>query len=31
MLRGELTAALRQVGFIRVRWLMPAESGFTSL
>jgi glycine/sarcosine N-methyltransferase len=28
LLREELTEALRQAGFVEVRWLMPADSGF---
>jgi glycine/sarcosine N-methyltransferase len=28
VLREELTALLRQAGFVEVRWLMPADSGF---
>jgi SAM-dependent methyltransferase len=28
VLREEFTALLRQAGFVDVRWLMPAESGF---
>jgi glycine/sarcosine N-methyltransferase len=28
LLREELTALLSQAGFVDVRWLMPAESGF---
>jgi len=28
VLRAELTAILQQAGFVDVRWLMPAESGF---
>ena len=28
VLRDELTATLRQTGFINARWLLPAESGF---
>jgi len=28
VLREELTALPRQVGFVEVRWLMPADSGF---
>ena len=28
VLRDELTALLKQAGFVDVRWLMPSESGF---
>jgi glycine/sarcosine N-methyltransferase len=28
MMREELTAVLHHAGFIEVRWLMPADSGF---
>jgi glycine/sarcosine N-methyltransferase len=28
VLRDELTAVLEGVGFVRVRWMLPAESGF---
>jgi glycine/sarcosine N-methyltransferase len=28
VLRQELTAVLHQAGFVELRWLMPADSGF---
>src|SRR5438309_10781249 len=28
LLREELTAILHEAGFVEVRWLMPADSGF---
>jgi hypothetical protein len=28
LLREELTAILRQTGFVEMRWLMPADTGF---
>lgn len=28
LLREELTAMLHQAGFVELRWLMPADSGF---